>query len=164
MSEDEKKCGCGHHHEEGHQCCGGHHHEEGHQCCGGHHHEEGHQCCGGHHHEEGHQCGCGHHHEEGGDMPQDVPLPDPSLITLVSSIATQAMVSMGIFPNPGTGKSEFYFNQARHLIDTVDLIIQKTEGNRTDEETKTLTNVLHELQMLFVAAQNEKNRRDAEGK
>jgi len=72
------------------------------------------------------------------------------------------MVSMGIYPNPGTGKSEFYFHQASHLIDTVDLLIKKTEGNRTDEETRTLTGVLSELQMLYVTAQNEKNRRDAQ--
>lgn len=42
-------CGCGHHHEDGHECCGGHHHEDGHECCGGHHHDDDHECC--HHHE-----------------------------------------------------------------------------------------------------------------
>lgn len=140
--------------------------EEEKKCCGGHHHGNGETgCCGDeHHHGEGETggCGCGcHHHDAGeGDAPRDVPLPPPSLVTLASSIATQAMVSMGVFPNPATGKSEFYFNQASHLIDTIDLLIKKTEGNRTDEETRTLTGVLSELQMLFVAAQNEKNRRD----
>lgn len=142
MSEEEKKC-CG-----GREEC-----EEKGNCCG---HEEGEHSCG---------CGCGHHHHDAPekDVPRDVPLPAPSLVTLASSIATQAMVSMGVFPNPATGKSEFYFNQASHLIDTIDLIIKKTEGNRTDEETRTLTGVLSELQMLFVAAQNEKNRRDGQG-
>lgn len=96
-------------------------------------------------------------------LPQDVPLPPPSLMTLASSLMSQAMVSMGIFPHPITGKSEFLFHQAQHLIDTVDLIVQKTEGNRTDEETKTIEQMLHELRMLFIAAQNEKNRRDAQG-
>ena len=142
MSEDEKKC-CG-----GQGEC-----EEKGNCCG---HEEKEHSCG---------CGCGHHHHDGTekDVPRDVPLPAPSLVTLASSIATQAMVSMGVCPNPATGKSEFYFNQASHLIDTVDLLIKKTEGNRTEEETRTLTGVLSELQMLFVAAQNEKNRRDSQG-
>ena len=142
MSEEEKKC-CG-----GQDQC-----DEQKECCGGRHDEE--HSCG---------CGCGHHHHDAGEgsAPRDVPLPPPSLVTLASSIATQAMVSMGVFPNPATGKSEFYFNQASHLIDTIDLLIKKTEGNRTDEETRTLTGVLSELQMLFVAAQNEKNRRDSE--
>ena len=94
-------------------------------------------------------------------MPKDVPLPAPSLLSLTSSIATQAMVSMGIFPNPITGKSEFMLHQAQHLIDTIDLLVKKTEGNRTEEETKTITNMLSELQMLYVAAQQEKSRRDS---
>lgn len=41
--EGEHECGCGHHHEDGHECCGGH---------GDHHgHHEGGCCCGGHSHD-----------------------------------------------------------------------------------------------------------------
>lgn len=98
------------------------------------------------------------------ELPQDVPLPTPSLLTLATSITSQAMVSMGIFPHPITGKSEFLFHQAQHLIDTVDLLFQKTEGNRTEEETKMMEQMLHEMRMLFIAAKNEKNRRDADSK
>ena len=89
----------------------------------------------------------------------DVPLPEPNLISLASGLATQAMVSMGAFPNPMTGKTCMLLNQAKHLIDTVELLFEKTKGNQTPEEAKTLENVLHELRMIFVAAQNEKNRR-----
>ena len=139
-------------------------------CCGGNgHHEDGHECCGGHGHGEGHEC-CGRHKESAKpekvgekeiNLPKDVPLPNPTIITLASSIATQAMISMGIFPHPVTGKSEFFLHQAKHLIDTVDMLIQKTQGNTTEEESKTLANILSELQMLFVAANNEKNRRES---
>ncbi|MDR1959743.1 MAG: DUF1844 domain-containing protein [Planctomycetaceae bacterium] len=92
----------------------------------------------------------------------DVPLPAPTLISLASGIAAQAMVSMGVFPNPMLGKPCMLLNQAKHLVDTVEMLFEKTKGNQTSEETKTLENVLHELRMLFVAAQNEKNRRSAE--
>lgn len=130
-------------------------------------------------HEENHTCGCGHHHEgsccrhkqEHENKPMDkgfdpdnipdMPLEAPTLITHATNLATQAMVSMGIIPNPMTGKSVFLLNQAKHLIDTVQLIFDKTAGNRTDEETKTLDGVIHELHMLFLAAQNEKARRTA---
>ena len=97
------------------------------------------------------------------EFPKDVPLPAPSLLTLSTSIATQAMVSMGVFPHPLTGKSEFMLHQAKHLIDTVEMLIEKTAGNRTEEESKTLENMLHELHMLFLAAQNEKAKRDGCG-
>ena len=89
----------------------------------------------------------------------DVPLPPPTLISLASGLAAQAMVSMGVFPNPATGKNVMLLNQATHLIDTVELLYQKTEGNRTEEETKTLENILHELRMIFLAAEKEKHRR-----
>jgi len=96
------------------------------------------------------------------EMPQDVPLPAPTLLTLATNITTQAMVSMGIFPHPITGKSEFYFHQAQHLIDTIAMLYEKTEGNRTEEETQTMGNMLHELRMMYLAAQNEKARRESE--
>ena len=85
----------------------------------------------------------------------DVPLPPPTLVTLASGLAAQAMVSLGVFPNPATGKSVILLNQAAHLIDMIDLLFEKTNGNRTDEETKTLENALHELRMIYLAAQKE---------
>lgn len=126
-------------------------------------------CCGDS------SCGCSHHgdcrHDEqkpeteeknSVEFPKDVPLPEPSLLTLASSITAQAMVSMGIFPHPLTGKSEFMLHQAKHLIDTVEMLFKKTAGNQTDEESKALENMLHELRMLYVAAQNEKAKRENE--
>ena len=64
VPQEDRKCGCGHHHAD-HQCGCGHHHEDHHECgCGQHHHEEHHGCgCGHHHHEEHHECGCGHCHD-----------------------------------------------------------------------------------------------------
>ncbi len=37
---EDHECGCGHHHEDGHECCGGHGHDHGdgeHECCCHHH-------------------------------------------------------------------------------------------------------------------------------
>ncbi len=136
-------------------CCGGR--GEG-GCCGGHGRGEG-GCCGGHGHGEG--CGCGD--EKGGEaFDYNAPLPKPTLVTMATAFAQQAMVAMGILPNPATGKSVFMMNQAAHFIDAVDLLIEKTEGNRTEIESRTMENIAHELRMLFVAANNEKSRREAE--
>lgn len=95
-------------------------------------------------------------------QPKDVPLPDPTLVQLVSGLAAQAMMSLGIFPNPVDGSTNILVHQAKHLIDTITMLDEKTKGNQTKEESETLTHVLHELRMIFVAAQNEKNRREAE--
>jgi len=93
---------------------------------------------------------------------QDIPLPEPSLLTLVSGLAAQAMVSLGVFPNPIDGEMRILLHQGKHFIDTVAMLSEKTSGNQTPEETKTLENVLHELRMVYVAAQNEQERRKTE--
>ena len=146
QNDEMKKDGC---------CCGG---SEG-ACCGEHNGAEG-CCCGGHNGAEG-GCGCGGGAEE---FDFNAPLPKPTLVTIATTFAQQAMVSMGILPNPMTGKSVFMMNQAAYFIDAVDLLLEKTEGNRSEMETRTLENVAHELRMLFVEANKEKARREAEGK
>ena len=126
--------------------------------CGGHNDGEGGSACDG---RNGGGCGCGEEKEE---FDFNAPLPKPTLVTIATTFAQQAMVSMGILPNPMTGKSVFMMNQAAYFIDAVDLLLEKTEGNRTEMETRTLENVAHELRMLFVEANKEKAKREAEGK
>ncbi|MDR2706041.1 MAG: DUF1844 domain-containing protein [Planctomycetaceae bacterium] len=96
------------------------------------------------------------------DTPQDVPLPDPTLIGLVSGLATQAMISLGVFPNPINGSTNILLHQGKHLVETIALLDEKTKGSQTEEETKTLAHVLHELRMIYIAAQNEKQKRNNE--
>ncbi|MDR1493578.1 MAG: DUF1844 domain-containing protein [Planctomycetaceae bacterium] len=93
---------------------------------------------------------------------RDIPLPQPTLITLAAGLASQAMTSMGAFPNPLTGKHTMLLNQASHLVDTIDLLYEKTQGNRTSEESKTLENILHELRMIYLAAEKEAEKRKNE--
>ncbi|MCL2005828.1 MAG: DUF1844 domain-containing protein [Planctomycetaceae bacterium] len=86
----------------------------------------------------------------------DSPLPEPSLLTLVTGLAAQAMVSLGIFPNPIDGQTRILLHQGKHFIDTIAMLSEKTSGQQTPEEAQTFENVLHELRMIYVAAQNEK--------
>ena len=87
------------------------------------------------------------------EAPKNVKWPEPSLQLLATSLASQAMVTLGVLPHPITKKHEADLGQAKHLIDTLDLLMQKTEGNRTDQETRDLDGMLHELRMAFVAVQ-----------
>ena len=81
---------------------------------------------------------------------QDVPLPPASLEILIGSLATQAMVSLGIFPNPATNEVQRLPNQAKHLVDMLQVLQEKTEGNRTAEESAMLDDTLHQLRMAYV--------------
>ena len=157
MSEEierEEGCGCGCEHCGSDSNC-----DCGHEHCGSDSNCDcGHEHCGDHS-----DCGC--EHKSAADEIEDyadVPLPKPTLITFATTLAQQAMIAMGVLPNPITRKATFMLNQASHLIDTIILMIDKTEGNRTDTETEVMNNIVHELRMLYVAAANEKRRRDAE--
>jgi len=96
------------------------------------------------------------------DLEHDMPFPEPTLLTLITGLAAQAMVSLGIFPNPGDGQTRILLHQGKHLIDTVAMLSEKTAGHQTPEETKTFEKVLHELRMIYVAAQNEKTQRETD--
>jgi hypothetical protein len=88
-------------------------------------------------------------------LPADRPLPPPTLVDLAGTLAMEAMIAMGAFANPLSGKPEVRPHQARHLIDTLALLQAKTEGNRTAEETETLEHLLHELRLGFLEMQGE---------
>jgi hypothetical protein len=85
---------------------------------------------------------------------EDHPLPPPTLVDLAGSLAVQTMIALGLMANPLTGKAELRIHQARHLIDTLDLLQKKTEGNRTAEETDAFEHLLHELHLGFLAVQS----------
>ena len=81
---------------------------------------------------------------------QEIPLPPPSLAYLAMSLATQAMTSLGLMPHPDSEKPEIRPQEAQHLIDTIAMLQEKTEGNRTTEESAMFDNFLHELRLAYV--------------
>jgi uncharacterized protein DUF1844 len=82
-------------------------------------------------------------------------LPPATLSVLLTTLATQALIALGQVPNPLTGKAERDLDQAKHFINTLAMLEQKTAGNRTPEESRLLDNMLHELRMLYVAVENQ---------
>ncbi|HZN37082.1 MAG TPA: DUF1844 domain-containing protein [Pirellulaceae bacterium] len=82
----------------------------------------------------------------------DEKLPPPSLSLLIASLGTQAMVALGQVPNPLDGKTEVRLDLAKHVIEMLAILEQKTKGNLDADEVKMLESVLHQLRMAFVAA------------
>jgi len=81
----------------------------------------------------------------------DPPLPPASLMTLVSMLATESLMALGQFRDPGTGQPmQKRLNTARHLIDTLDVLQEKTKGNLQPEEAKMLEDTTHQLRMVYV--------------
>ena len=79
-------------------------------------------------------------------------LPPPSFSLLVASLGSQAMVALGQVPNPLDGKTEVRLDLAKHAIEMLTILEQKTKGNLDADESKLLEGVLHQLRMAFLAA------------
>jgi hypothetical protein len=82
----------------------------------------------------------------------ETPLPPPTFAFLVSTLSTQAMIAMGVLESPLTGKVEANLHQAKHFIDTIQMLEEKTKGNLTPQEAELMQSVLHELRLGYVQA------------
>jgi len=82
------------------------------------------------------------------------PIPSASLAFLITTLASQAMMSLGQLPNPTGGKTAIHLPEARHFIDMLTVLEEKTAGNRTPEESAILDGFLHELRLVFVEVQS----------
>jgi len=78
--------------------------------------------------------------------------PEAKFTVLVSSIATQVFVSLGLLENPLSKKKEADLQGAKFSIDLLQLLADKTRGNLTAIEKRYLEGVLHELRMRYVEA------------
>jgi len=81
-------------------------------------------------------------------------LPPATFETLLSTTATQALFAMGAIPDPRTGQPTLQLDLAKHHIDMLTVIEDKTQGNLTEEEEKTLATTLYELRSRYVQAAN----------
>ena len=79
------------------------------------------------------------------------PLPPASFAELVTMFATQASMSLQQAANPEEQQRSEHLGYAKHFIDLLAVVEEKTKGNLTDDEAKMLENILHELRMAYVS-------------
>ncbi|MCO5143244.1 MAG: DUF1844 domain-containing protein [Oligoflexia bacterium] len=70
--------------------------------------------------------------------------------TFVLSLASAAMMALGLGPRPESGKSELDLDLAQQNIDLLELIQTKTKNNLTPDEEKLLERVLYEVRTKFI--------------
>ena len=76
----------------------------------------------------------------------------PVFPTLVHSIASSALIAMGLVPEMKDKKNK---SLAEFNIDLLSLLKEKTKGNLNEEEKKMLNNCLKDLQTAFVQTMKE---------
>ncbi|MCD6501079.1 DUF1844 domain-containing protein [bacterium] len=61
---------------------------------------------------------------------------------------------LGMIQNPNTGEYPKDIQSARHLVDMIAVLQEKTEGNLTDQEATVLENLLTELRVACVRVED----------
>ena len=92
----------------------------------------------------------GHGESGEGSASQPDYLPAVDFTTFVLSLSHSARVHLGDAPDPATGKSDVDLPMARHTIDLLGMLQEKTHGNLTGAEEQMLTQALHDLRIRFV--------------
>jgi hypothetical protein len=77
-------------------------------------------------------------------------VPPGNFAALVSTLATQAVYSMGLMAVEGQENPEPDLEIARFNIDMLATVEEKTKGNLSKDEERVLKNTLSELRMTFV--------------
>jgi hypothetical protein len=90
---------------------------------------------------------------------RDFPLPPASFEFLVLSFKTQAEMQMGIlYFGEEKDRPKPDFGTARHIIDTLAMLEEKTRGNLSMDEQRLLENSLTELRFRYVQKMEESKK------
>lgn len=85
--------------------------------------------------------------EEEASLP---PLPEVNFSTFVISLATAAFQQMGLIEGEGEEGPSRDLQLAKHTIDTLAMMDEKTRGNLSQEEERLLGGLLAELRLRYV--------------
>lgn len=93
----------------------------------------------------------------------DMPLPPADFTFLVSSLMFQAQMELGLLHfGDEKDRPEPNLPRAKHSIDLLGALQEKTRGNLTMEEERLLSNGLTELRFRFVQVSDEGRAKTAE--
>lgn len=96
--------------------------------------------------------------------PQEREIPEASLLLHFEGLVVQTMMMLGLMEYPGMEGQRVYDPlQAKHLIDMLVVLRDKTAGNRTPEEEDYLARVVPELQLTWVEVTKAVAQQQAQG-
>ena len=80
------------------------------------------------------------------------PMPVVTFSAFVLSIASSALVHLGEVPDPESGEIGRSLEVAKHNIDILSMLKDKTAGNLDADEMRLIDAVLYELRLKYVMA------------
>ena len=79
-----------------------------------------------------------------------VPLPEISFATFIISLSSSALMHLGEIPELDSQRTVVDLPLAKHIIDTLAMLEEKTRGNLAPDEDKLMRSVLYDLRLRFV--------------
>ena len=80
------------------------------------------------------------------------PLPEVNFNSLIFSLSSSALLHLGEIADPQSGEKKIDIALAKHTIDIIAMLKEKTQGNLTEEEEKFLESILTDLRLRYVKA------------
>ena len=77
-------------------------------------------------------------------------LPPVDFITYLTNLVETGQLYLQGVPNPETQEVVINLPIVKHIIDTIEMLEEKTKGNLTAPEVNFLTNTLYELRMGYI--------------
>ena len=88
--------------------------------------------------------------EETTDQEETQQLPPVDFISYLTNLVETGQLYLQGVPNPETEEVVINLPIVKHIIDTIEMLEEKTKGNLTAPEANFLTNTLYELRMGYI--------------
>ena len=85
----------------------------------------------------------------------DAPI-EVSFGLFITGLMMEAVMALGDLENPVTHKKEPNLQHAKILIDTLEMLKEKTKNNLSKDEDEAMGSILYDLRMRFVAKAGKK--------
>jgi len=82
------------------------------------------------------------------------PLPKVDFSSFILSLYSSGLVQLGKVEDPSTGKKAKNLELAKHTINMIAMLEEKTKGNLTEDEKNLLKALLTEIRIAFVEAKS----------
>lgn len=90
----------------------------------------------------------------GSRAPAGERFPEADFAGLMNMMVSQALLALGAMAHPQTGQPHVDLDLARHMIDLLGVLDDKTKGQLDETETKQLATTLYELRSTYVQIAN----------
>ncbi|MBW2505877.1 MAG: DUF1844 domain-containing protein [Deltaproteobacteria bacterium] len=83
-------------------------------------------------------------------------MPEVTFTAFIISLNTSALFHLGELSDPVSGEKNQDLVLAKHTVDTLKLLEDKTKGNLNHEEQNLLKNIIYDLKMRYVTKMDKK--------